>query len=68
MHFFEVDDQNGDLLDLIPFCSDWCHRSWCVSGGGVYDGWNGAHEVEYSTVCAWCQEKIVGFGDLEEDQ
>jgi hypothetical protein len=55
MHYHEIDDANGDLSELIPFCSNSCHRQWCADWGATYAGWNGAHEgAEYNEYCASC--------------
>jgi hypothetical protein len=60
-HYYEVDDANGDLIDLVVFCSDWCHKSWCNQNNKTYGGWNGCHELEFSTECQFCETKVHGI-------
>ena len=60
MHYLEVilDD---DLVDLIPFCSDWCHQQYCRAHDVEYEGWNGCHEgSDAAEYCANCLEEIHG--------
>lgn len=55
MHYHHVADPSGDITDLIPFCSDACHRDWCAETGASYEGWNGCHEgPDYPAFCASC--------------
>jgi hypothetical protein len=55
MHYFHVNDSRGELVDLIPFCCDSCHRQWCEANGEEYSGWNGCNEgsdsVEFCHNC-----------------
>jgi len=53
-------DSEGQLVDLVPFCSDWCHEQWCRDNGRAYEGWNGAHEHPYNDECDNCEAVIVG--------
>ena len=53
-HYHEIDDDNGDLADLVVFCSDWCHRVWCWHTKNKYQGWNGCHELPEPTNCVSC--------------
>jgi hypothetical protein len=73
-HYHELEDGQGDLVELVTFCSDGCHRSWCVDrmvdGTDIhYGGWNGCHELEFQEPCAQCGRVIPGVeldpeGDL----
>ena len=68
-HYHYVEDDQGDLVELVTFCGDWCHRSWCVDHDAIYGGWNGCHEIEYQEPCAQCGIVIPGaFLDPESDQ
>lgn len=59
MHYFYVEDASGDLIDLVPFCSDYCHRHWCEENNKEYQGWNGCQErADYTQYCEWCETKI----------
>jgi hypothetical protein len=57
MHVFDIEDATGDLIDVIPLCSDSCHRDYA---GNEYAGWNGAYESEFTTYCAQCGVVIPG--------
>jgi len=61
LHAFHVEDSRGDLVDLVPFCSDSCHRQWCRDTGAEYRGWNGCMErPDYDQECASCSARIAG--------
>lgn len=60
-HYYEVNDKRGDLVDVLVFCSDWCHRNYCERGEVEYGGWNGCHELEFTTPCQECGEAIPGL-------
>mgnify|MGYP001591948376 CR=1 FL=1 len=62
MHYHEIEDLNGDLIDLEYYCSDLCHQD---SQGVAYAGWNGAHEgPDYVVYCANCGVRLnVGDND-----
>lgn len=62
-HHHERRDAAGDLIDVVTFCSDTCHRAWCSDTGNPYMGWNGAHELTHSTTCDSCGECIQGVDD-----
>lgn len=57
-HLCLIEDDKGDLVDVIVFCSDWCHRDYCNSHGMSYDGWNGCHEMDAPQQCANCEKKM----------
>ena len=60
MHYLEVVLGN-ELVDVIPFCSDWCHQQYCRAHDMKYEGWNGCHEGSDSAeYCASCLEEIHG--------
>jgi hypothetical protein len=67
MHYHYIEDNKGDLVDLVPFCSDSCHVAWCESNAETYGGWNGCQEggdsVEF---CANCG--VVTGGTYECDE
>jgi hypothetical protein len=60
-HYYEVEDDKGDLIDLVVFCSDFCHQSYCRENGKEYGGWNGCHELEFTTPCESCGEQVHGL-------
>ena len=68
-HYHELDDDQGDLVDLVTLCSDWCHRCWCDGNDAIYGGWNGCHELEFQDSCAQCGVVIPGVElDVDQDQ
>lgn len=67
MHYHHIEDDKGDLIDLVPFCGDSCHRQWCDDNHVAYGGWNGAHEgADYPEFCACCGV-IASVGLENED-
>ena len=64
-HYHEVNAESGDLIDLIVFCSDNCHWSYCHDNDLDYAGWNGCHELEFSEYCAQCCDSIAGVNGWE---
>lgn len=55
MHYHYIEDPTGQLVDLVPFCSDNCHREWCATNEESYQGWNGCQEgSDYVEFCAQC--------------
>ena len=51
MHEGIIEDERGELTDVVPFCCDSCHRDYF---GDRYEGWNGCHEQESAEYCANC--------------
>lgn len=73
MHKLYIEDDNGELIDVVNLCSDSCHRTYCTRIGMTYLGWNGAHELETTDYCANCGVVLPGFngdnnGELCGDQ
>jgi hypothetical protein len=67
MHYHITENGDGNVVDLIPFCSDACHREYCAAHSDLeYHGWNGCQEggdtVEF---CAQCG--VVAGGTYECD-
>jgi len=65
MHVHIIENGVGNVVDVIPFCSDAYHRDYCASHSDLkYEGWNGCHEggdsVEF---CAECG--VVAGGTYE---
>ena len=64
-HIRGIQDDAGDLVDLIWFCSDDCNRYFEPGNVDVglepYAGWNGCHENEFDEICAECQVVIEGY-------
>lgn len=66
MHYLFIEDAYGDVVETVPFCSDACHRQYCIDNDIEYNGWNGCHgggdSREY---CAHCGT-YAGGGTGEE--
>jgi hypothetical protein len=63
MHEHIIEDENGNTVDSVRFCSDRCHHDWHQQTDTPYEGWNGCHEGsdanEYCAQCGvivWCGE------------
>ena len=65
MHLHYIEDDSGELVELVEFCSDACNRDW---SGPAYEGWSGCHEPEFTTYCANCGVVIPGLEDACEHQ
>lgn len=59
-HYYYINDLEGQLVDLVPLCSDTCHRSYCGANSLTYEGWNGCHELPTGQLCAQCGDYIHG--------
>lgn len=56
MHVHIIKNGPGNVVDVVPFCSDACHRDWCAEHSNCpYEGWNGCNEgsngPEFCTNC-----------------
>lgn len=66
MHLHYIEDERGDLVGLVTFCSGPCHREWCERSGNAYGGWNGCHEGEdCPEFCANCGVFCGGIPDCD---
>ena len=60
MHLHLIEDQEGQLVDAIDLCSDFCHKDYCDTNHLEYRGWNGCNESEFNTTCEECGDLIEG--------
>jgi len=66
MHYHYLEDDNGDLVDALPMCSDACHRGYCQQTDETYEGWTGANEgSEFVDYCVMCGVVAGGLGMAE---
>lgn len=66
-HVHHIEDDTGDIVDLVYFCSDTCHNDWCnIKGNPDYGGWNGCHEHDCTETCAHCGEILEGIEQEQE--
>jgi hypothetical protein len=63
-HYHEIIDRRGDIIDLVVFCSDYCHEQWCIDHEVEYQGWNGCHEHPYDDRCYNCEAEIHGLVEV----
>jgi hypothetical protein len=61
LHFIE--DNYGDIVDVIVFCSDYCHREYSFTNSLDYGGWNGCNEISFSEPCAECGDMVSGLDE-----
>jgi len=59
-HLHPVEDDRGDLIDVIVFCSDYCHRQYDRENDLSYGGWYGCMEIPVSEPCAYCEQTVWG--------
>ena len=60
MHLHLIEDQEGQLVDVVELCSDECHQLYCDHYDLEYRGWNGCEEAEWNTKCEECGDFIQG--------
>jgi hypothetical protein len=58
-HLHLIEDQSGDVVDYIVFCSAFCHQT----GVDEYPGWNGCHEISTTTPCENCGDTVPGLDE-----
>jgi hypothetical protein len=69
MHYHHIEDDRGDLVDLVPFCCAACNQSWCRDNGMEYQGWNGCQEgSDYPEWCANCGGYAGGAIECEHQR
>ena len=62
-HLFLVEDVDGDLVDQIVFCSDYCHREYTAKENLKYGGWFGCQEISFTQPCAECGATVHGLDE-----
>jgi hypothetical protein len=60
-HLGFQEDEQGDLVGLVYYCSDFCNREHNPD----YGGWNGAHELDTREVCAACGVEVDAVEELD---
>lgn len=59
-HLVTIDDAQGDIIDAIVFCSDFCAKTH-----KAYAGWSGCHELQFDEGCAFCGVVVRGVEEGE---
>ena len=63
-HLQLVEDDSGDVVDHIVYCSDTCHSD---GARNEYAGWNGCNEISVGEPCAKCGDWVSGIEDNNEE-
>ena len=58
-HLELIEDKEGDLVGVVVYCSDFCHRDGAV----LYQGWNGCNEISTTEPCATCGAIVPGLDE-----
>src|SRR4249920_978103 len=63
MHVHLIENGEGNVVDVIPFCSDACHRDYCAAHSDLtYGGWHGCIEGgDGMEFCAQCGVVCWGY-------
>jgi hypothetical protein len=61
-HLHFIEDDSGDVVDHLVFCSDYCHYKHL---GEKYRGWNGCNEISTTEPCVECGRKVEGSDEEE---
>lgn len=56
-HLGYIEDNQGDIIDLVIYCSDFCNKIHNKN----YEGWNGCHELRISQPCECCGVIVEGI-------
>ena len=64
-HLHLIEDDHGDVVDQIVFCSDFCHQAHCLREGIDYQGWFGCQEISITEPCANCEAEVQGIETME---
>jgi hypothetical protein len=60
-----IEDDSGDVVDYLVFCSDSCQQDYMASSVCCYDynGWNGCNEISTSQPCENCGDIVPGLDE-----
>ena len=61
-HLHFIEDDSGDVVDHLVFCSDYCHKQHMDE---KYRGWNGCNEISTTEPCVECGRKVEGLDEEE---
>ena len=61
-HLHYVEDETGDVVDHLVFCSDYCHIQHMDE---KYRGWNGCNEISTTQPCVECGSTVEGLDEGE---
>jgi hypothetical protein len=61
-HLHFIEDDSGDVVDHLVFCSDYCHKQHMDE---KYRGWNGCNEISTTEPCVECGRTVEGLDEEE---
>ena len=61
-HLHFIEDDSGDVVDHLVFCSDYCHKQHMDE---KYRGWNGCNEISTTEPCVECGSTVEGLDEEE---
>ena len=64
-HLHLIEDSQGDVVDQVVFCSDFCHQDYCIREDVGYQGWFGCQEISITEPCANCESEVQGIETME---
>ena len=70
-HLHIIEDKNGDAVEQLVFCSDFCHQDYCETrNDGIleYQGWFGGQEISFNEPCANCNNLVQGILDFDDQE
>ena len=69
-HLHIIQDKNGDSVDQIVFCSDFCNRDFCSKTyhSPKYQGEFGCQEISFNEPCANCNNLVQGILDSDDQE
>jgi hypothetical protein len=66
-HVEMIEDDKGDLVDILYFCSAFCYESSQSTDGHAYGhAWPGGMETDYDVHCHRCGDLM--WKGLEQDE
>ena len=64
-HLHLIEDSQGDVVEQIVFCSDFCHQDYIERENLIYGGWFGCQEISITEPCANCETEVQGIETME---
>ena len=62
-HLHLIEEPNGDVVDYLVFCSDYCHKMHVTNRLIPYMGWNGCNEISTTQPCEYCKATVNGLDE-----
>lgn len=55
-HIVPIEDSDGEVVDVVVYCSD-----YCASSDANYRGWYGCQEIATNELCKDCGAMVEGI-------